>query len=390
MSAANTLVPELRFPGFKEIWTEDSFGKLFKHRQEKGDEALPLLSLTAEKGIIPQNESGRKDNSNADKSRYLKVARGDIAYNTMRMWEGRSALSTLEGLVSPAYTVCAPKKGTLSAFFAYYIKTPFLIEQFNRNSQGLTKDTYSLKFPSFAKIKVFRPSPAEQQKIADCLGSLDDLIAAHRRKLDALQDHKKGLLQQLFPAEGEATPKLRFPEFEGKWEEKRLPEISDNLNNRRVPITASERSKGNVPYYGATGIIDYVEDYLFDEVLLCISEDGANLVVRTYPIAFTISGKTWVNNHAHVLRFREPYTQIFVELYINHTKIDDYITGAAQPKLNRQKLDSIPIPLPLPLEQQKIADCLSALDALITAQTKQIGALKTQKKGLMQKLFPNP
>jgi type I restriction enzyme S subunit len=222
MTAAKTLVPELRFPEFRENWEIKTFGDLFKQRQEQANENLPLLSLTAEHGIIPQNESGRKDNSNADKSRYLKVSKGDIAYNTMRMWEGRSALSSLEGLVSPAYTICAPRKLTNARFFSYYIKSTPLVELFNRNSQGLTKDTYSLKYPAFAKIKVLRPKPAEQQKIADCLGSLDDLLAAHSRKLAALQDHKKGLLQQLFPAEGETMPKLRFPGFEGEWEETQI------------------------------------------------------------------------------------------------------------------------------------------------------------------------
>ncbi len=130
------------------------------------------------------------------------------------------------------------------------------------------------------------------------------------------------------------------------WELKKLIEVCENLDSKRVPITQNKRIAGNIPYYGASGIVDYVEDYLFDEELLLISEDGANLLARTYPIAFSISGKTWVNNHAHVLRFDNMRTQAFVEYYFNSIKLNDYVSGMAQPKLNQKSLNSIQIPIP--------------------------------------------
>jgi len=187
------------------------------------------------------------------------------------------------------------------------------------------------------------------------------------------------------------VPRLRFPEFRDAWEWaiKPLGKVGENLDSRRVPITEQDRVKGKIPYYGASGVIDFVKYYIFDEDLLCISEDGANLVTRTYPIAFPIYGKSWVNNHAHVLRFEDKSTQLIVEKYLNSIKLDDFLTGMAQPKLNRAKLDVIPMPLPsLPDEREKIASCLSSLDDLITAQTQKLAALKTHKKGLMQQLFP--
>lgn len=185
-------------------------------------------------------------------------------------------------------------------------------------------------------------------------------------------------------------PKLRFPEFRevGEWEVRNLGRVADNLDNRRVPITSGERVAGIIPYYGASGVVDYVKGFIFDEDLLCVSEDGANLVARTYPIAFPISGKTWVNNHAHVLRFQNLFTQKFVEVYLNSIKLDDFITGMAQPKLNKAMLDSIPIPWPTIPEQQRIADCLTSLDELITLEAQQLDTLKTHKNGLMQQLFP--
>ena len=187
------------------------------------------------------------------------------------------------------------------------------------------------------------------------------------------------------------VPKLRFPEFENdvNWEKKELGSIAENLDSKRVPITSTEREKGNIPYYGASGIIDYVKEYIYDETLLCISEDGANLIDRNYPIAFSIAGKSWVNNHAHVLKFENIHTQLLVEKYINSINIEDFLTGMAQPKLNRSKLDIIPIPLPKePKEQQKIAACLSSLDEVITAENQKLEVLKDHKKGLLQNLLP--
>jgi len=142
------------------------------------------------------------------------------------------------------------------------------------------------------------------------------------------------------------------------WEIKYLNEISENFDSKRIPITKNVRIEGTIPYYGASGIVDYISDYLFNEDLLCISEDGANLLARTYPIAFSIHGKTWVNNHAHVLKFKNVKTQKFVEIYLNSIKIDDFVSGMAQPKLNQTMLNKIPIPLPPLPEQQRIVAIL--------------------------------
>jgi type I restriction enzyme S subunit len=235
------------------------------------------------------------------------------------------------------------------------------------------------------------PKTPEQQKIADCLTSLDAVIAAQGRKVEALETYKRGLMQQLFPREGETLPRVRFPEFleSPEWAVSPLSDVAENLDNKRVPITENERIKGDVPYYGASGIVDYVKGFLFNEDLLCVSEDGANLVARTYPIAFSITRKTWVNNHAHVLRFKDSATQKMVEDYLNSTDLRDFITGVAQPKLNRAMLDAIPVPLPAPDERVKIAECLSFLDALVAGESDKLDALRFHKKGLLQQLFPS-
>ena len=185
------------------------------------------------------------------------------------------------------------------------------------------------------------------------------------------------------------VPKLRFPEFRdaAAWQNKELGSVCEILNNRRRPITGSDREPGPYPYYGASGIVDFVKEFIFDERLLLVGEDGAkwNAFEKT---AFIVEGKYWVNNHAHVLK-PIAIRDTLLENYLTMVDLGPFVTGAAPPKLTLGKLKSIPVPVPpSTFEQQKIADCLSSLDELIAAQARKVDTLKTHKKGLMQQLFP--
>jgi type I restriction enzyme, S subunit len=149
-------------------------------------------------------------------------------------------------------------------------------------------------------------------------------------------------------------------------EYKTLDQIAENHDNERKPITSGNRDFGQYPYYGASGIVDYVEDYIFDGDFLLISEDGANLIARNTPIAFSINGKNWINNHVHVLRFYSLTTQKFVEHYLESLDLTAFISGAAQPKLNQKNLNKIPIPVPpLPVQNEivRILDNFTELTA---------------------------
>ena len=130
------------------------------------------------------------------------------------------------------------------------------------------------------------------------------------------------------------------------WKKRRFDSLCENLDSRRKPIAASERKSGIYPYYGASGIVDYVDGFLFDEDILLISEDGANLLMRSTPIAFSVKGKVWVNNHAHVVRFDNRGMQKYIEFFFSLIDISDQITGSAQPKLNQAKLNAMMFPVP--------------------------------------------
>ena len=171
------------------------------------------------------------------------------------------------------------------------------------------------------------------------------------------------------------------------WLLKRFDSICENLDSQRIPIASAERKVGPYPYYGASGIVDYVENYIFDEDLLLISEDGANLVMRSTPIAFSISGKTWVNNHTHVVRFEHLSTQKYIEMCFELRDISDSITGSAQPKFNQAKLNEILFPLP-PLDlQNQFADFVAQVDKSKLAVQKSLEQLEILKKALMQEYF---
>lgn len=164
-----------------------------------------------------------------------------------------------------------------------------------------------------------------------------------------------------------------------------LEEISENLDNLRKPVTKGYREKGQIPYYGASGIVDYVSDYILDDYVLLVSEDGANLKARTSPIAFTASGKIWVNNHAHILKFKGKATHKIVEIYLNKTDISEYITGQAQPKLNQQNLNNIKIPLPPLSEQQKIVSEIEKIEEKIKVLETEIAAIPKLKEVVLKK-----
>ena len=153
-----------------------------------------------------------------------------------------------------------------------------------------------------------------------------------------------------------------------------LEDIAENCDSMRKPVTSGKREAGEYPYYGASGIVDYVRNYIFDGDYLLVSEDGANLLARSTPIAFSISGKNWVNNHAHVLKFDRYETRRFVEFYLNSIDLAPYISGGAQPKLNQKNLNRIEIPLPSQERQKYIVDILDRFDAICNDLTSGLPA----------------
>lgn len=232
------------------------------------------------------------------------------------------------------------------------------------------------------KIQIPLPPLSVQQEIVSILDKFTQLEAELEAELDCRKRQYEYYRNNLLFYEGN----------EVEW--KTLDQISENLDSKRQPITSGLRTSGKIPYYGASGIVDYVEDYIFDGDFLLISEDGANLLARNTPIAFSVSGKIWVNNHAHILKFRTYEERRFIEFYLNKTDLTPYISGAAQPKLNKKNLNSIKIPIPPLEEQQRIITILDKFDTLVNSISeglpKEIALRRKQYEYYREKLLSFP
>jgi putative type I restriction enzyme ecoR124II specificity protein len=233
-----------------------------------------------------------------------------------------------------------------NAKYIYYAFQNFYVKELN----------YKRHWSSAKETLIPLPPPTVQTKIVRILDALTALTSELILRQKQYEYYREKLLSE------EELGKVGF-----EW--KTLDQISENLDSKRKPITSGLRTSGKIPYYGASGIVDYVEDYIFDGDFLLISEDGANLLARNTPIAFSASGKIWVNNHAHILKFETYEERRFIEFYLNKIDLTPYISGAAQPKLNKKNLNSIKFPIPSIPEQQRIVSILDKFETLTNSIT---------------------
>lgn len=232
----------------------------------------------------------------------------------------------------------------------------------------------------------FPPSKEEQAKIASFLSNVDEKISQLTQKHELLSQYKQGMMQKLF------SQQLRFKaddgsEF-GEWEETTLGKVVNFQNGKRVPLSESDRQKrqGKYRYYGASGVIDHIDDYIFDGQYILIGEDGANIITRSSPLAFIVEGQFWVNNHAHIFQSKNG-SNVFLAAYLESLNYEKFNSGTAQPKLNLDNLKKVPVINPCLDEQTKIANFLSSIDQKIEVVVQQIEQAKMWKKGLLQQMF---
>lgn len=317
-----------------------------------------------------------KNDKNLDETTILMSINGTIGnvayYSNEKVMLGKSA----------AYLMI--KKPNNKKYIFQLLQTIGIQNQFKK---GLTGSTIkNLGLTTIKQTKFLLPCVEEQQKIADFLSSVDDVITASEQEVAALEEQKKGAMQKIFSQE------VRFKADDGsdypEWEELKLEDCCNGFDNQRKPVSAAKRESGNVPYYGANGIQDYVKDYIFDGEYVLLAEDGGNFDdFATRPIAQYISGKAWVNNHAHVIQAKENSITKYIFYTLVHKDIRKYINGTSRSKLNQADMWMIQIPVPRLEEQQKIADFLSDFDTAIYLAKQELEQWKELKKGLLQQLF---
>jgi type I restriction enzyme S subunit len=399
-SSLKQLVPSLRFPEFVDAgdWEEVGGDSLFILIVNKNhDSNLPILAISQEYGAIPRNLIDYHI-SVTDKSieSYKVVEPGDFIIS-LRSFQGGIEYSEYHGICSPAYIILRKKTELSNHFYRHYFKTANYIRDLNRNIEGI-RDGKMVSYKQFSDIKIPFPSLPEQQKIADCLSSLDDLIQLETKKWESLKSYKKGLLQKLFPAEGETLPRLRFPEFEGAgdWEEVGGDFLFDPITNKNhdssLPILAITQEHGAIPRH----LIDYqisvteksIESYK-------VVEPGDFIIsLRSFQGGIEYSNYLGICSPAYIiLRKNRDLSNHFYRYYFKTTKyiqdLNKNLEGIRDGKMvSFKQFSEIKIPLPTLSEQLKIADCLSLVDGLIQEQSERVEGLKSHKKGLLQGLFP--
>ena len=269
---------------------------------------------------------------------------------------GEHALITIPFLANQRFTVLSLKPEYIDKFNIYFLyHYCFTLDNWCQKNTTMSSFA-SVDMNGFRKFPIPIPPLSVQTEIVRILDALTALTSELILRQKQYEYYREKLLSE------EELEKVGF-----EW--KTLDQISENLDSKRKPITSGLRTSGKIPYYGASGIVDYVKDYIFDGDFLLISEDGANLLARNTPIAFSASGKIWVNNHAHILKFETYEERRFIEFYLNKIDLTPYISGAAQPKLNKKNLNSIKFPIPSIPEQQRIVSILDKFETLTNSIT---------------------
>lgn len=338
--------------------------------------------------ISDATASGRYIYRTAEKIKPAGVARsrlvreGDFLLSNSMSF-GRPYIMRTSGCIHDGWLVLSGYQQVFDQTFLYHVLgSPQVFAQFDRLAAGSTVRNLNIDLASRVVVPV--PPLPEQRRIVAILDEAFEAITT------AGTNAEKNLQNAVELFKSEATS--IFSHGKERWPTKTVDQISKNLDSKRVPITKSDRKAGDFPYYGASGIVDYVGDYIFEGDTLLVSEDGANLLARSTPIAFSVSGRYWVNNHAHILKFDHMATQRFVEFYLESIRLDEYITGAAQPKLNQKAMNSIPIPIPDSVDDQaqvvdrleKVAEQSELLQGMYERKLAAVGELK---KSLLRQAF---
>lgn len=383
MSNQNKLIPELRFPEFvnEAEWEEKVIGDVFDSysggtpntsEREYYNGNIPFIrsaEINKEKTELFLSELGLKNSS----AKLVDV--GDLLVALYGANSGDSAISKINGAINQA--ILCLKSDVSNSFTQHYLslKKEWIVTKFVQGGQG------NLSGDIVKSIPIFVPkNPTEQQKIATCLSSLDVLLTAHTDKLETLKTYKKGLMQNLFPQEGEKVPKFRFKEFEkdGDWKKKSFDKLFEIGNGRDY----KHLNKGEVPVYGTGGYMLSVDEYLYNGESACIGRKG------TIDKPMFLEGKFWTVDtlfYTHSFNNCIPKFIFYIFQNIDWKKHNE---AGGVPSLSKANIYKIEVFSPNPKEQQKIVDLLSSLDNLIQEQSNKIEQLKLHKKGLMQGLFP--
>jgi len=300
----------------------------------------------------------------------MRFKLGQVLYVTRRGYLRKCGIVDCEGICSNVtFTLEADESKFLQSLLPFFMQTESFVKHATDNAHGSTNPF--LNWKDIAKYKFLLPPMEEQKKISELLWSVENNIRNIEILISCYLYFKRRVLFEIFYKKKYTTVKLR--------------EVTENLDGKRVPIESSKRIKGDIPYYGATGILDYVKDHIFDEELLLVGEDGADWSANANT-SFIVRGKSWVNNHAHVLRCTSININ-FLKEYLNRVNLNMYVVGTTRGKLTKKELMNIPIPLPEKNEQLKIVKKIESINYVIDISKKYYSNLKNPRNKLSNELL---
>lgn len=388
-------VPEIRFKEFEEEWVQSKLGDCFLERVERSAIG-ELISVTINNGVVKAADTGRADSSSADKSNYKRVEVGDIAYNSMRMWQGACGYSSYSGILSPAYTVVTPTNGVDVKFYYYLFKRTESLYQFRINSQGLTSDTWNLKYPSFSKINCMVPKEPEQKRIAELFLHIDNLISKLEQKLEKLRNIKQSLLNQMFVNvnRGGYAPLIRFEGYGEKWQRFAL----GDLVSIRAGQSPSFFNKGNVPYVK----VDDLNNSYWLQIntnYRVAKNDRATLIAKN-SIVFPKRGAAILTNKIRVLgenayidtnmmalEVSKEISSNFLGFNIESCGLFRIADTSTIPQINNKHIEPYIVYIPKTQEQESIEQTFVLLNEILEKSSFKLTKLRTMKQSLLQKMF---
>jgi type I restriction enzyme S subunit len=392
----NKKAPSIRFKGFTDDWEQRKFSELVTIERGGSPRPIDKFITKDENGlnwvkIGDAPEQGNYITQTAEKikpeglSKTREVHPGDLILSNSMSF-GRPYIMAIDGCIHDGWlAIRDTQKNFDLKFLCILLGTDNMLSQYKAMAAGSTVNNLNKELVGGTTVSY--PALDEQIKLGDYFAKLDNLITLHQRECERLQIVKKSMLENMFPKNGERVPKIRFSGFTDDWEQRKLGDIVEFLDTLRKPLTENKRTKGPYPYYGASGVVDHVADYLFNEELILLSEDGANITDRNYPVCFLASGKYWVNNHAHVLRAKPKMDNNFICMSLERKDYSNYNTGMAMPKLNQDTCRRIPVDCPSYEEQKKIGDYFRSLDNLITLHQSKLEKLRLIKKSMLEQMF---
>ncbi len=357
-------------------WGQRRMKFLFSERVQKGFPDEPLLAATQSKGVIRKEDYGSRTVTATKDFHLLKlVEQGDFVIS-LRSFEGGLEVARCRGIISPAYTILKPRREAKEGYYSRFFKSPDFISSLTLFVTGI-REGQNIDYERLSRAYMPLPPDEEQSAIRRFLdwanGRLERTIRAKRKVIALLGEQKQAIIHRAVTRGLDPSVPLKpsgipwLGDIPQHWEVSRVKNEFHCLNHCRIPLSSPERgemTKREFDYYGASGIIDKVEDFLFEDELLLIAEDGANLVLRNLPLAIIARGKFWVNNHAHILKPKRGNIE-YLAGFLETLNYRPWITGAAQPKLTKDRLTSITICVAPPDEQDAIVVQTTELTAPI-------------------------